>query len=77
MTEWLICAGVIVAFLFLMPMAVRSSRKSRRLRGGSAAIGDVLTGVFDPAKKVSIEQIQRQREIGDHEAGQAGDPPGT
>ena len=73
MTEWLISAVVVVASVLLMPAMVRSSRRSRRGRGAGAAIGDVLNGAFDPAKKVAIEHIRKQSEIGDHERGAAGD----
>lgn len=69
MTEWIISAAVLVAFLLLMPAMVRSSRRSRRGRDESAAIGDVLMGSFDPAKRAAIEQIRKQNEIGDHERG--------
>jgi hypothetical protein len=33
----------------------------------------VLMGVFDPAKQAAIEQIRKQKEIGDHERGAVGD----
>jgi len=69
----LISAIVAVVFLLLMPTLVRGSRRSRRGRGASGAIGDVLTGAFDPAKKVAIEQIRKQQDIGDHERGIASD----
>jgi len=68
-TEWIISAAALVAFLLLMPAMVRSSRRSRRGRGAGAAIGDVLMGAFDPAKRVAIEQIRKQKDIGDHERG--------
>ena len=73
MTEWIISAVAVVAFLLLMPMMVRSSRRSRRGRGSGAAVGDVLMGAFDPAKQAAIEQIRKQKEIGDHERGAAGE----
>ena len=73
MTEWIISAAALVAFLLLMPAMVRSSRRSRRGRGAGAAIGDVLMGAFDPAKQVAIEQIRKQWEIGDHERGSVGE----
>lgn len=73
MTEWIISAAAVVAFLLLMPAMIRSSRRSRRGRGAGAAVGDALMGAFDPAKKVAIEQIRKQQEIGDHETGAVGD----
>ena len=73
MTEWIISAVAVVAFLLLMPMMVRSSRWSRRGRGSGAAVGDVLMGAFDPAKQAAIEQIRKQKEIGDHERGLVGE----
>ena len=73
MTEWIISAVAVVAFLLLMPMMVRSSRRSRRGRGSGAAVGDVLMGAFDPAKQAAIEQIRKQKEIGDHERGSVGE----
>lgn len=73
MTEWLISAAAVAAFLLLMPAMVRSSRRSRRGRGSGAAIGDVLMGAFDPAKQSAIEQIRKQKEIGDHERGAVGE----
>lgn len=76
MTEWIISAGAVVAFLLLMPAMVRSSRRSRRGRGASAGIGDVLMGAFDPAKRAAIEQIRKQKEIGDHERGAEGEKLG-
>ena len=30
-------------------------------------------GAFDPAKQAAIEQIRKQKEIGDHERGAAGE----
>jgi hypothetical protein len=72
-TEWIISAVAVVAFLLLMPTMVRSSRRSRRGRGAGAAIGDVLMGAFDPAKQAAIEQIRKQKDIGDHERGAAGE----
>jgi hypothetical protein len=72
-TEWIISAVAVVAFLLLMPMMVRSSRRSRRGRGSGAAVGDVLMGAFDPAKQAAIEQIRKQKEIGDHERGSVGE----
>lgn len=69
MTEIIISAVAVVAFVLLMPAMVRSSRRSRRGRGSGAAVGDVLMGVFDPAKQAAIEQIRKQQEIGDHERG--------
>lgn len=68
MTEWIISAAAVIAFLLLMPAMVRSSRRSRRGRGAGAAIGDVLMGAFDPAKQAAIEQIRKQKDIGDHES---------
>ena len=73
MTEWIISAAAVVAFVLLMPAMVRSSRRSRRGRGSGAAVGDVLMGVFDPAKQAAIEQIRKQKEIGDHERGAVGE----
>ena len=73
MTEWIISAVAVVAFVLLMPAMVRSSRRSRRGRGSGAAVGDVLMGVFDPAKQAAIEQIRKQKEIGDHERGAVGE----
>ena len=73
MTEWIISAAAVVVFLLLMPMMVRSSRRSRRRRGSAAAVGDVLMGAFDPAKQAAIEQIRKQKEIGDHERGSVGE----
>jgi hypothetical protein len=73
LTEWIISAAAVVAFLLLMPAMVRSSRRSRRGRGASAAIGDVFTGAFDPAKQAAIEQIRKQQDIGDHEGGAVGE----
>lgn len=73
MTEWIISAGAVVAFLLLMPAMVRSSRRSRRGRGAGAAIGDVLMGALDPAKQAAIEQIRHQKDIGDHERGSIGE----
>ena len=73
MTEWIISAVAVVAFLLLMPMMVRSSRRSRRGRGSGTAVGDVLMGAFDPAKQAAIEQIRKQKEIGDHERGSVGE----
>lgn len=73
MTEWIISAAAVVAFLLLMPAMVRSSRRSRRGRGSGAAVGDVLMGVFDPAKQAAIEQIRKQKEIGDYERGAVGE----
>jgi hypothetical protein len=73
LTEWIISAAAVIAFLLLMPAMMRSSRRSRRGRGASAAIGDVLTGAFDPAKQVAIEQIRKQKDIGDHERGALGE----
>jgi hypothetical protein len=67
-TEWIISAAAVIAFLLLMPAMVRSSRRSRRGRGAGAAIGDVLMGAFDPAKQAAIEQIRKQKDIGDHES---------
>jgi hypothetical protein len=72
-TEWIISAAVVVAFLLLMPAMVRSSRRSRRGRGSGAAIGDALMGAFDPAKQAAIEQIRKQKDIGDHERGAVGE----
>jgi hypothetical protein len=72
-TEWIISAAAVVTFLLLMPMMVRSSRRSRRGRGSAAAVGDVLMGAFDPAKQAAIEQIRKQKEIGDHERGSVGE----
>jgi hypothetical protein len=73
LTEWIISAAAVVAFVLLMPAMVRSSRRSRRGRGSGAAVGDVLMGVFDPAKQAAIEQIRKQKEIGDHERGAVGE----
>lgn len=73
MTEWIISAAALVAFLLLMPAMVRWSRRSRRGRGAGAAIGDVLMAAFDPAKQAAIEQIRKQKEIGDHERGSVGE----
>jgi hypothetical protein len=73
LTEWIISAAAMVAFVLLMPAMVRSSRRSRRRRGSGAAIGDVLMGAFDPAKQAAIEQIRKQKEIGDHERGAVGE----
>jgi hypothetical protein len=73
MTEIIISAVAVIAFLLLMPAMVRSSRRSRRGRGASAGIGDVLMGAFDPAKQAAIEQIRKQKEIGDHERGSVGE----
>jgi hypothetical protein len=73
LTEWIISAAAMVAFVLLMPAMVRSSRRSRRGRGSGAAIGDVLMGAFDPAKQAAIEQIRKQKEIGDHERGAVGE----
>jgi hypothetical protein len=73
MTEIIISAVVVIAFLLLMPAMVRSSRRSRRGRGSGAAVGDVLMGAFDPAKQAAIEQIRKQKEIGDHERGSVGE----
>jgi len=66
-TEWLLCVAVVVASILLMPAAIRYARRSRRLRGGGAAIGGALTGFYDPARKVALERIERQREIGGQE----------
>lgn len=65
MTEWLLCAAVVVAMVVLMPRAVRYSRRSRGMRSGGMAIGAALNGFYDPARKVATEEIERQREIGD------------
>lgn len=73
MTERIISAAAVIAFLLLMPAMVRSSRRSRRGRGAGAAIGDVLMGAFDPAKRAAIEQIRKQKDIGDHESGAVGE----
>lgn len=73
MTQALICLTVAIVFLALMPAMVRSSKRSRRGRSAGAGVGDVLLGAFDPAKKVAIEQIRKQRDIGDHERGAVGD----
>ncbi len=79
MTEWLISAGVLVVLALILPAAIRASKPSasrrKRFGAGSAGIGDALNGFFDPAKKVAIERIEQTREVGDHEAGQAGDKP--
>jgi hypothetical protein len=71
--EGVISAIVAVMFLLLMPAMVRASRRSRRGRGAGAAIGDVLMGAFDPGKQAAIEQIRKQKEIGDHERGSVGE----
>ena len=73
MTEWIISAAAVVIFLLLMPAMVRSSRRSRRGRGAGAAVGDVLMGAFDPAKQAAIEQIRKQKDVGDHERGSVGE----
>lgn len=73
MTEIIISAVAVIAFLLLMPAMVRSSRRSRRGRGSGAAVGDVLMGVFDPAKQAAIEQIRKQKEIGNYERGGVGE----
>ena len=73
MTEIIISAVAVVAFVLLMPAMVRSSRRSRRGRGSGAAVGGVLMGVFDPAKQAAIEQIRKQKEIGNHEHGGVGE----
>ena len=73
MIEAVICVALIAVFLTSMPAMVRASRRSRRGRGASIAIGDVLTGAFDPAKQVAIEHIRKQKDVGDHERGAAGD----
>jgi hypothetical protein len=75
-TEWIISAVAAVAFVLLMPAMVRSSRRSRRGRSGAAAIGDVLMGAFDPAKQTAIEQIRKQKDIGNHERGSVGEKRG-
>jgi signal recognition particle GTPase len=72
-TEWIISAAAVIVFLLLMPAMVRSSRRSRRGRGSGAAVADVLMGAFDPAKQAAIEQIRKQKEIGDHERGAVGE----
>lgn len=65
MTQGLLCVAVIAAAILLMPRAIRYSRRSRRLRGGGLAIGGALNGFYDPARKVALERIEHQREIGD------------
>lgn len=73
MTQAILCLVIAMAFLALMPAMVRWSRRSRRGRGAGAGIGDALLSAYDPARKVAIDQIRRQQEIGDHESGVASD----
>jgi Flp pilus assembly protein TadB len=76
LNQLILCGIAIVAFALVMPRLLASSRRSRRLRGGSSALGDVLNGVFDPAKAAAIEQIRRKQEIGEQVRDDAGAEPG-
>jgi hypothetical protein len=55
---------------------VKKSRK-KRLGGGlggvALAFGVAFTALLDPAKSAAIEEIDRNRERGDHESGQGGE----
>lgn len=77
MTEWLISIAAIVVFLIAMPWLVRTSKRSSsrksRFGSGSAAMGDALSGFSDPAKKVTVEQVERQKEVGNASDGAVGE----
>ena len=77
MTQWIISAVVLIVFALAMPALVRSSKSSAsrksRLGSGSAGLGDALSGFLDPAKRVSIERIEKQKDIGNAAQGAIGE----
>jgi hypothetical protein len=55
---------------------VKKPRKKRvggGLGGVALAFGVAFTALLDPAKGAAVEEIDRNRERGDHESGQGGE----
>ncbi|MBH9538810.1 hypothetical protein [Novosphingopyxis sp. YJ-S2-01] len=61
--DWLIALIAFVACMFAMPMVLRRFKSSRKSGMGAAtlAFGIAFSIFFDPAKKVSIEHVEKQK----------------
>lgn len=72
MTELIASAIALIMFAVVLPMSIRRSRRSRP-NSGVAGVGDALSGIFDPARKAAVEQIEKYKDIGDAAIGEAGE----
>ena len=76
--KWIIALVVAAGLTIALPWAITASKRSARgkgrLAGAAFAIGLAFGAMFDPAKSAAIENIQKEKEIGD-EAEDAAAPP--
>jgi hypothetical protein len=75
--NWIVALCAATLLLVLLPWAIiaskRSARGKGRVAGATLAIGLIFGALFDPAKSAAIENIQKKKETGDHESGEAGE----
>ncbi|QWC57378.1 hypothetical protein F7D01_10025 [Erythrobacter sp. 3-20A1M] len=73
--QWLICLGVLVVSLLVMPAAIRWIKRTRGPYAGSGigALGAVLNEALDPAAARSLQARETKERVGDERSGENGD----
>jgi hypothetical protein len=75
--EWIVFSLILGLALLTFPMLLRAAKSSSvkgSMGGVVMAVGMAFTILLDPAKKASIENLEKKREMGDADADTAGDP---
>ena len=76
--KWLVAICIAIVGLLAMPMVISAAKKSARgkgrLAGASLMIGLAFSAIFDPKMAAAIENIEKQKEIGEEEETAGGKP---
>lgn len=70
MMQWIVAAAILVAGLFLVPMSMRSMKRSRKGRGGGvmASFAEGVATALDPHKALIVSEMEKRQNEDDEEA---------
>jgi hypothetical protein len=70
MMQWLVPVIILVLAVWLVPMSVRSTKRSRRGRSGGvlASFAEGLATALDPSRRLIVEEMEKRQEMDGEEA---------
>ena len=73
--KWIVAIALAVVLIALLPVMITAAKKSTRgrLAGATFMIGLAFGAFLDPRQAAAIENIKKQKDLGDVESGEAGE----